>query len=355
MFLILSVFTGSLLRAQTRNASISFDKEIHDFGKIKEEDGTVTHQFTFKNTGSVPLIINDVKASCGCTSPSWSKEPILPGKEGYVSTTYNPKNRPGPFNKSITVISNANSQHKVLRITGDVIPRPKTIEDIYRYSMGPIRLKSNHLGFGSITEGQTVTRVMEIINTSDGNAELDFSGVPAHISVKAEPQILVPDQKGIIEVRYDAGAKKDWGFLIDRINVLVNGETDRLRRLTISANITEDFGSWTAEELANAPRVKFDQTTFDFNEIKQGEVVEHEFVISNTGKSNLIIRKIRASCGCTAVDPEKDVLSPGESSKLKVIFSSRGKVGKQNKTITVITNDPKQSRMVLWVKGTVNT
>ena len=68
------------VNSQTRDANISFDIEIHDFGKIQEADGMASVNFGFTNTGSVPLMINQVHASCGCTSPNWSIEPVLPGK-----------------------------------------------------------------------------------------------------------------------------------------------------------------------------------------------------------------------------------------------------------------------------------
>ena len=76
-------------------------------------------------------------------------------------------------------------------------------------------------------------------------------------------------------------------------------------------------------------------------------------MLTNSGKSDLEIRKVKASCGCTAVQPEKRIITPGESVNIKTVFNSAGKVGNQNKTVTIITNDPKKSKMILWVKGEV--
>jgi len=216
--------SSSLIFAQTLEANISFDIEQHDFGKIEEADGSVTYNFEFTNTGSKPLIISQVRASCGCTSPNWSKEPVLPGKRGFVSATYNPKNRPGPFNKSITVTSNATTPTKILRIIGDVNPKPKTLEDIYRFSMEKIRLKSNHVSFARITKGQENTQDMEIINVSDNPVKISFNRIPAHLQVSAVPEVLAPEEKGVIRVIYDSDKKNDWGFLIDRVDVLLDGE-----------------------------------------------------------------------------------------------------------------------------------
>lgn len=344
---------SALVTAQTKEANISFNSESHDFGKIEEAKGNVTHRFEFTNTGSTPLIISRVQPSCGCTTPEWSKEPVLPGQTGYVAATYNPRNRPGPFNKSITVVTNANPSTKILRIMGEVTPKPKTIEDEYRYALTKIRMKSNHLGFAGIAKGRTETKSMEVINTSEDPVALTFNRVPAYMKVTAKPEKLQPNEKGVIQVTYNSALKDDWGFVSDRINILENGEFQSRNRLTVSATLQEDFSKMTPEEKANAPRIAFNEKTYNFDEIKQGQKIEHEFMLKNEGKSDLYIRKIRASCGCTTVNPDTDVIKPGESTSLKVIFNSAGKIGNQNKSITVITNDPNHTREVLWIRGSV--
>ncbi len=100
-----------------------FESESHDFGTIPE--GTqATYEFKFTNTGKEPLIISNVQASCGCTTPKWSNEPIAPGKTGTITASYNSSGRPGPFTKSITVTSNAKTGQKVLTINGVVEAKP---------------------------------------------------------------------------------------------------------------------------------------------------------------------------------------------------------------------------------------
>ncbi|MGL5317738.1 MAG: DUF1573 domain-containing protein [Bacteroidales bacterium] len=105
-----------------KSAGIAFDKMIHDFGTFSETDKTVTTTFTFKNTGKTPLVINRVVASCGCTLPEWTKEPIAPGKSGFVKATYNAVGRPGAFSKTITVFTNTAERNISLNIKGVVEP-----------------------------------------------------------------------------------------------------------------------------------------------------------------------------------------------------------------------------------------
>ena len=332
---------------------ISFEKNIHDFGKFKEADGKVTYKFEFINTGGSDIVVQNVSASCGCTAPRWTREPVPPGGKGFVAATYNPAGRPGSFRKYVTVVSNSNPGSVRLTITGEVMPKPKTIEDDYRYAMGPIRLKSNHLAFGNLKNTKTSEKRLEIINNSGGPVKIAFERVPSHITIKAEPASLQPNQKGFLVATYNTPARNDWGFVIDRMGLKINEISERNYSLVISANIEEDFSALSAEQLARAPVLSVDNPEFKFGKINQGEKVEHVYVLTNSGKSDLYIRKVKASCGCTTVQPEKRVIAPGESVNIKTVFNSAGKVGNQNKTVTIITNDPKKSKMILWVKGEV--
>jgi hypothetical protein len=100
-------------------AVFAWDNTTHDFGKIKQ--GTpVTHEFKFTNTGKTPLVITNVQASCGCTTPDWSKEPVMPGAQGFIKATYNAAST-GGFNKTVTVTANIETGFIQLTIKGEVL------------------------------------------------------------------------------------------------------------------------------------------------------------------------------------------------------------------------------------------
>jgi hypothetical protein len=124
MFAILTLSMNAVAQQVGGGAKIDFKKETHDYGNIKYgANGECTFEFT--NTGSAPLIISDAKGSCGCTVPSWPKEPIAPGAKGSIKVKYDTK-RPGPITKSVTITSNAtNEPNKVIRIKGNVGPAPE--------------------------------------------------------------------------------------------------------------------------------------------------------------------------------------------------------------------------------------
>jgi hypothetical protein len=117
------LLTASLTSAQQKVAVIAVVGEsIHDFGTIKEANGAVSHTFKIKNEGKAPLIISKVSASCGCTTPEYTTEPISPGKTGEIKVTFDPKGRPAPFTKTIYVYSNGYTGGYILTIKGVVEP-----------------------------------------------------------------------------------------------------------------------------------------------------------------------------------------------------------------------------------------
>ncbi|AKA35781.1 MAG: DUF1573 domain-containing protein [Muricauda sp.] len=116
---VLLLFVGLLafgVQAQEKTAKIEFKTETIDYGEIeKGSDGV--RVFEFKNTGDAPLVISDVKSSCGCTIPKKPEKPIMPGETGEIQVKYDTK-RVGPIRKAVTVTSNADTPTKILKIKG---------------------------------------------------------------------------------------------------------------------------------------------------------------------------------------------------------------------------------------------
>lgn len=121
IFLLLMMLASLVAYAQQEQPEIKFDKTVHNFGTFNEKTPVQTAVFAFTNIGKAPLIINQAIASCGCTIPSYTKEPIMPGEKGTVKVTYNGKGKfPGHFKKSITIRTNGKVEMVRLYIEGDM-------------------------------------------------------------------------------------------------------------------------------------------------------------------------------------------------------------------------------------------
>jgi hypothetical protein len=129
---------------------------------------------------------------------------------------------------------------------------------------------------------------------------------------------------------------------------------DRMKTVvSVAAALLLGLSSATGQEpAALAPKIVCDQKVYDFGQRENSEVVEHHYVIRNEGSLSLEIRGVRATCGCTAVKPERNVIPPGEETKIQARLDLRGRSGMQIKTITVQSNDPETPNMNLQIRGT---
>ncbi|GAK77024.1 MULTISPECIES: DUF1573 domain-containing protein [Nonlabens] len=104
--------------------AMTFEQVEYDFGTV-DEGTVVEHEYKFKNTGSAPLIVVNAKGSCGCTVPTWSKEPIAPGEEGSMLVKFNTNGKPNNQTKTVTIKANTESGTESIRIKGFVTPKAK--------------------------------------------------------------------------------------------------------------------------------------------------------------------------------------------------------------------------------------
>jgi len=351
LFVLMLLLIVSGLNAQPK---LNFASVRHDYGTIKEEAGKQEAIFNFTNTGDSVLVITKVQPSCGCTASDYTKSPVPPGGKGFVTAVFDPRGYNSHFAKSVSVYSNAKPAVTALIIEGTVTPREKSVDELYTFAVGPVRFESNHMAFTTTKKTEKKIRVMPIINTSTEPATVEFEGLPAHLTLKTNPATLKPGQKGTIEGTYDATLNSNaWGNVNDLVRIKVNGKPMENIYLYVSANLVEDFSGLTSQELAKAPVFKLDTNTVNFGKIKQNSSADVEFKFTNEGKSDLIIRHVKAGCGCTALMPTENVIKPGDKGSIKAKFNSGGYKGNIYKNIFVYTNDPKNSEVMLMLKGEV--
>ena len=298
-------------------------------------------------------MIATVVPSCGCTTPEWTKTPIPAGGTGFVRAIFEPMGMPGQNNKTLTVHSNSNPTPVILSIAANVTPRVPSIEELYRFQLGALRLESQHFPFTNVKKNEKKIYVMKVINTTDKPLTIGFDVLPAHLSMKATPETLKPGQKGVIEGTFNGSANAGWGPVQDYVKLKINGEIDNTAFLYVTASLVEDFSALTREQLANAPTAKFENLEFNIGQMPVNQTKEIEFKFTNTGKSDLIIRHIRPTCGCTAIQQGDPVVKPGATSSIKAVFSSGASPSPQHKSILIYTNDPNNYEVILTIKGDV--
>ncbi len=124
LLLLALMIPAMILTAGGNQSKIEFEKTSHDFGTINADGGKVSCRYTFTNTGDAPLVIISVtNGGCGCTTPSFPKEPIQPGKTGEIVIHFDPEGRKGEFNREVRVRTNGSPKRVSLKFSGVIIPK----------------------------------------------------------------------------------------------------------------------------------------------------------------------------------------------------------------------------------------
>lgn len=340
-----------------KSGVFKFENNGHDFGTFKEEAGPQKHRFVFKNAGGAPIIVKNVQAGCGCTTPGWAKEEIAAGKNGWVDAEYNPAGRPGKFDKYLTVTGTAGGRDTIitLSIKGNVIEKEKGPADLYPDKIANFRMVSRNMYLGRVSPGTKASMTFKIYNEGDKAETLqpfDSKAYP-HIKISYEPATLKPKETGNIKVDFDGSNKKDYGYSSDQISL--NTASGQKLDLYVVATLEDEPKKLTPEEAEKEPKLAFDKKEHDFGKLKAGVEVQHDFTFTNRGKKDLTIHKTKANCGCTASEPSKKVLKPGESSSIKVKFNTTGKPeGPQTQMVTIYSSDPVEPTQYISIKAVID-
>jgi hypothetical protein len=304
------------------------------------------------NKGNAPLVINRAQASCGCTTPAWTKEPIEPGKKGSITVTYNTTGRPGAFTKTITVYSNASEEQSVLTIHGDVTPKQSSESNPYPVNMGGLGLKTKVIQMNNVDKGKTQLRTVDVQNLSKNVLTPIIDNLPPYITAIISPQSLKPNEEGKIAFTFDSKKCSQWGPVTDDVYVVVNGtkKTAEEFKMLLVSNIVEDFSKMTLDQKRKSPILEIADRnlnlgTLDANSKKSGKIK-----VNNKGQHSLEIRRVINNNKEFTVKVQKTSIPGGKSSEIAVSLDTKGLVaGDYKKSFTVQTNDSENSFVILIV------
>jgi hypothetical protein len=351
--LALSFFTT---HAQVDDKEIVFESVVYDFGTIKFGEQKINATYIFTNNSPIDFEIRDVKASCGCTVPSWPEHPIKPGKKGIISATFDPSNLAGEVDKTIEIFANYNViMSKILNIQGIISePVQQDLSKIYPGQFGYLRQSKNTIALGNINNSQTFTEKVVFIN--DYNLPLKFNGIlrsPDYVSYKLSKETVTAGDTASVLITVDASMVDDYGLVNSDIVFKTNDKSFPLKAVKLAFFITEDFTQLSRKELKKAPNLVVSKTEFDFGTMREGAKSTQTLTLTNKGKTALKIYKVETHCGCTTIDIEESEIGPNETKTVQLSFDSIFVSGMAQKEVTLFTNDPNHHIVKLYVKAEV--
>ena len=354
LFLLCLMFGAANLSAQ--NASIKFDSDKWNFGKIAEDGGNVEHKFTFTNISSKPIVILDVTTSCGCTTPSYSRKPILSGEKGEIVVSIDPMNRAGHFSKVASVLTSASEQVINLAIEGTIEPRVKSIEEQYPFDIGEgIRLSSNFHAFAYIGRGESAEQTIGWINTSKNDVKINFiEEQSSGLFTLDYPKVMPANQRGELKLTYSIPAKSDkYGTMNDVFEIDVNGKRSRTS-FSSYAIAVDRYDS--ANDDISAPIAELSKKFIKFGDVKYGrEATDATVTLANEGEKDLIIRSVEwQSKALTCSLKAGDRIKKGQKVTLKLsLDTSECDYGVWVDRIKFITNDPAHPMQTMRVTAII--
>ncbi len=328
-----------------------FQEKIHDFGEILEQNGNADHRFVFTNNSGRPVRIISVQASCGCTTPDWTKETIAHGKTGFVAASFDPKGRPGYFNKSLTITTNLSDSPIILQVKGTVVSILSTKVESLTAAHGSLKFRNNSFNVGKIfINKESPPSEYAVVNEGKKTIHFDTVVSPVYIQVTV-PDSLGPGARGVVKISYSAKVKNQFGFQSDNIEMITDDDLSPVKSFSVYATIQEFFPPLSADELAKAPMLAFEKYEVDFLRVKQGPAIENRISFLNKGKKNLELRYMQGNCSCVVASTDKQTLKPGESATLIIKFITEGRAGTQNKAVTIYSNDPRNPVQRITITG----
>lgn len=341
---------------------ITFEKTEHDFGQINEGDGRVSVIFEFKNEGMAPLVLSNVRASCGCTTPTWTKTPVEPGEVGSITVTYNPNGRPGKFQKTVTITSNATTPTTKVYIKGEVIPKTVKPVDKYPVKMGELSMKERRADFGTVKKGQTLARTLEYANQTDHQITVNIHYVQDGLII---PELsfltLEPNQAGTLTLSLVSDNTNEYGPIERTYHMVVNGKVvlEDEYAVRLVANIEEDFSTLTDKQRQKAPILEIAEEV-DLGKVQAGGKLQGKLALKNANSDPLYIRRIvNNNPAMLTVAAQKATVKGGKSTNLNITVTAKNekgdnlKPGVYRRQVELITNDPEKSKKRITIVWTV--
>lgn len=326
MAVSLLILSLHAVHAQSGKEGLSFDSTLWDFGTVREDARPVMHTFSFRNHGTSAVRLERVSVSCSCLKVYLGETGIDPGETGEFSVSFSPAGLDGPQEKSITVFTEGSRY--ILDVRGTVAN--SRVDDSYSTDLGSgIKARAVDLDYGVVYAGERFLRAVHVWNTSKEDRVISASGVPAYLTVIGDGVVRAGERKEIDLVLEIPVGEPRYGTLTGGLKLAVDGRP-AARQVSVRARCVER----TPRNAASRPRMEISSRSLELRRFFWQDRASGSLTLSNTGNSELRIRKVELSGGLTCS------LSSGSSipagGHLKVEVGMAGEAG----TIVLFTNDP---------------
>jgi len=330
--------------------SVHFPITSYNFGAFDEEDGAVECKFPVVNTGDRPLTIMAARATCGCTVPRYPRKAIAPGDTAYITVSYDPQERPGRFSKQIYVETDGEPRKTRLDIFGTVIGSNASVSRRYPVDFGALKLAHPGMMLGEVVKDHLKTVYFDGYNRSSDSLRVQTVCRPEYLDIVVTPPVAPPGEQVTFVAYVNSDKCPLYGLVEDSVTVSAGGRTISLPTTLI---VKEDFSKMSSDKMAKAPIAVPSAETVEYGVVdRAGGPVTASFTLSNSGKSNLIVRRIYSGDPGVTASIDESTIKKGKSAQIHVTIDPAVQTGGLlNSRLSVITNDPLHSVYTIRLVG----
>ena len=329
---------------------LEVDKTVHNFGDVQLNGGPVSCTFTLTNTSDKAAVIYNVVTSCGCTDVKWTREPLMPGKQGKISVTYSNDEGPYPFDKTLTVYVSDQKKPLLLKIRGVSVEAEKPLEERYPMAYGPLGMRKTEFQCGNLEQGEEKHEAELIANLSNKPIYVTFTDMTPHLDISVSPNPI--PARSTAEMSFSVKAcRKVWGKNHYYATPVVDDKAYADAKLDITAFTKENFGNLSNEERSNGPRPKFKEGTFLAGKIKKGDKVHAKFTFQNVGKKPFGVYRVNIDAAKWAHSAIPATPAGKWTSFTVDIDTSDMPEGEMLVIVTLTTNSPLRPIVNLFITG----
>lgn len=326
------------------SSSLTFSELTYDFGNIEEDGGAVAHSFSFVNEGRTPVAVLSATSTCGCTVPTFSRKPVKAGESGVIEVTFDPMNRPGRFDKRIAVSVSGRDEPYRLTISGNVLPRRKSLDELYPAYIGNgLYAETNFHSFAYVEHGKVARTGIGLLNRSNKTLTVNIlkkqTGGAFRVAERM-PIVLKPEERAEITVETDlASGCGIYGTVTESLVFEIDGRRSDAE-VVITGIAIDNRDGWSDNFV---PKGELNKNVVKFGAVKHdGMSVSEFFEIVNTGSAPLTIRSVEGVAEGTELSiAAGDTVSAGERRRVRVsVEPSRKGWGPAVENIRIVTDDP---------------
>lgn len=314
----------------------------------------LTVKYSITNGGDQPLVLTDVQPDCDCTAVKWTETPIAPNGKGEIDVTFDASIL-GTFDKGVAVYTNAEPHVAYLRFTGQVMMEIKDYTRTHPYKFGDVRIDTTEVSFSDVQQGTYPTLRIGVANEGDRPYEPVLMHLPSYMTQKAEPAVLQPYEHGEIVLTLESDLLDDYGLTqgsvyLSRFQGDVVGQDNEV---PLSVVLLPDFSSLSPEVKSRLPVIDLATQEVDLSaQLAKKTSAKQDIMVGNRGQSPLMILKVQVFNSAVGVDLKKNVLEPGETTKMRISVNKRAiDRDRRHLRVLLITNDIQHPKVEINIKA----